>query len=407
MAILRPVATARDAERGVALLLGLLFTVIVAGICLTGTTYLRAHIQKNRTSWASKSQALQVARSGLAEAHSWLRRQTSQPVLTFAPQQDTGVVPPVLDTNDPDIGLVRDFKITGRIWARYEVWKQWAGDPDPTRLAWRQQHECLDVSTERGATTGGAIWQLRSIGYIYNRIDPAVPFNQAPNTVISSQVACNEYRRVVIRLPGNAAVNVDTGSTCQINLNGRILGGVGAGIYYATGTGTPSTGLAAENRVTGSPGLSTAVGYDASFEAVFGLTYDQIRAMATLVVTNPTNFPNPMPENGLVVIETGAPLTINAARPLMGTAIVVVIGNVTMSAGNYSNFNGLLYVDGNLTMNAPSVVKGSVICNGNLTMQGVGDFATVQYDAAVLTSLMGHVGNYSVTNSTMLPRSFR
>jgi Tfp pilus assembly protein PilX len=397
----------RQDERGIALLLGLLFTVIVTGICLTGTTYLKAHIQKNRTSWATKSQALQVARSGLAEAHSWLRRQTSQPVLTFAPVQDTAAVPPVLDTNDPDIGLVRDFKITGRIWARYEVWKDWAGDPDPTRLAWRQQHRCEDVSTERGAANAGAIWRLRSVGYIYNRVNPAVPFNQAPNSVIASQVATNEYRRVVIRLPGNAALNVDTGSTCQINLNGRVIGGTGAGIYYPSGTGTPSTGLAAENRVTGSPGLATAVAYDGSYEGVFGLSYDQIRAMATLVMTSTASWPNPMPENGLVVIDTGAPLVINSTRPLTGTAIVIVVGNVTMSAGSYSNFNGLLYVDGNLTMNAPSVVKGAVIASGSVAMQGIGDFATVQYDAAVLASLMTHVGNYSVTNTLMLPRTYR
>lgn len=396
-------ATTRSGERGVALIFALLFTMIVSGICLTGTLYLKAHIQKNRTSWATKSQALQVARSGLAEAHSWLRRQTSQPVLAFEPQLDTASTPQILDTIDQDIGLVREFKITGKIWARYEVWKQWDTDPDAARLAWRQQYECEDVSLQRGANAAGGIWRLRSVGYIYNRVNAAVPFNQLPNAVIASQVASNEYRRVVISLPGTGAVNVADGNNCHINTMGRIIGGTGAGIYYPAASGTPTTGPASANRVTGSPPLSTAVGYDDSYEAVFGMSYDEIRAMATLVVTNTANIPNPMPANGIVCIESNT-VQFDSAKPLNGTAIVIIKGHTTLLPGNNSNFNGLLYVEGNLTVRAPSLIKGSVICTGNMTVQGATEYATIQYDADVLNGLMSHVGNYSASNSTMLPR---
>lgn len=404
---LRTADASRDGQQGVALVLALMFTMIVSGICLTGTLLLKSHIQKNRTSWASKSQALQVARSGLAEAHSWLRRQTSQPVLAFAPQLDTSVVPQILDTNEPDIGLVREFKITGAIYARYEVWKNWDADPDPDRLAWRQQFECEDISDQRGGSSAGAIWRLRSIGYIYNRIDPSVPFDQSPNSVIASQVATNEFRRVVISLPGTGAVNVADGNSCHINTNGRIVGGTGAGIYYPAGSGTPTTGPAAAARVTGSPGLATAVAYNDSYESVFGMSFDQLRAMATLVVTNAANFPSPMPENGLVIIDAGATMTVSSTKPLLGTAIVIVVGNLVMNDGNNANFNGLLYVDGNFTLRAPSMLKGSVICTGNMTVQGVGDYATIQYDADVLNGLMTHVGNYSTANTLGLPRLAR
>jgi hypothetical protein len=400
-------ASRRD-ERGIALILALLFTMIVSGICLTGTLYLKSHIQKNRTSWASKSQALQVARSGLAEAHSWLRRQTSQPVLAFEPDLDTSSTPQVLDTIEPDVGLVREFKITGRIYARYEVWKEWDADPDAARLAWRQQFECEDVSMERGANAMGAIWRLRSVGYIYNRVNPAVAFDQAPNSVIASQVANNEYRRVVINLPGTGAVNVADGNNCHINTMGRIIGGSGAGIYYPFGTGTPTTGPGV-TRVTGTPQLATAnpaSTYDDSFEGVFGMSYDEIRAMATLVITNTANIPNPMPEGGIVCIEAGT-VQFNSTLPLMGTAIVIIKGNTMLLPGNNSNFNGLLYVEGNLTVRSPSLIRGSVICTGNMTVQGAADYATIQYDADILSSLMSTVGNYSVANTTMLPRNFR
>lgn len=381
----------------------MLFTIIVSGLTVTGTLLLRAHLQKNRTSFAAKSQALQVARSGLAEGLNWLRRQTSQPVLAFAPQLNTGATPQVLDTIDPNIGLVREFKITGKTWARYEVWKDWPGDPVPARLAWRQQYRCEDISSPRAQMGAGAVWRLRSIGYIYDRVDGNVAFNQAPNSVIASQVAVNEVRRMVIGLPGQAAVNVGDGNSCHINTKGRIIGGTGAGIYYPAGTGTPTTGPAGENRVTGTPRLSTAVTYDDSYEAVFGVSFEELKSMATLVVTNAVDFPSPMPAMGLVVIDCGT-LQINAT-PLSGTAIVVVRGNVMMNPGNNSNFSGLLYVEGNLTVRDPSEIRGSVICTGNMTVQGAGDFATITFDAGVLNALMTQVGNYRPGSTTWLPRT--
>jgi hypothetical protein len=398
------VAPPRAQERGIALIFALLFTIIVGGICVTGTLFIRAHIQLNRTAWAAKSQALQIARSGLAEAHSWLRRQTSQPVLAFAPVLDTSSTPQVLDTIDSEIGLVREFRITGKIYARYEVWKQWDTDPNPVRLAWRRQYQCDDVSMQRGANSMGSVWRLRSVGYVYNRVDSAVPFDQLPNSVIASQVASNEYRRVVISLPGNGAINVGDGNSCHINTYGRVIGGTGAGIYYPAGSGTPTTGPASGNRVTGSPALATAVNYNDSYQAVFGMSYAELRAMATIVVTDMAAFPSPVPENSIVIIDAGSNVNIGPPKPLVGNAIVVVKGHLTMNDGCNANFSGLLYVEGNMSMRAPSLIKGSVICTGDLTLQGASDYATIQYDAGVLSNLLNHVGNYTAANSPLLPR---
>lgn len=402
-------AAPRTEERGVALILALMFTMIVAGICLTGTTLLRSHIQKNRTSWASKSQALQVARSGLAEAHSWLRRQTSQPVTAFAPLLNTSSSPQVLDTIDPTIGLVREFRVTEKIFARYEVWKRWDADPDAERRAWRQQFQCEDVSSLRGAAAAGTVWQLRSVGYIYEQFDPDVPFDQAPNKVIASQVASNEYRRLVFTLPGNAAINVGDGNACHVNTNGRIIGGSAAGIFYPTGSGTPTTGPNNAQRVTGTPRLATSNNYDDSYEAVFGVSYEQLRAMATLVITNTSSLPSPMPENGIVVIESNNTVGFDAAKPLRGTALVIVKANTLVQQGSNSDFNGLLYVDGNLTVREVSTIRGSVVCTGNVTVQGSGtnQYATIQYDGNVLNQLLGRIGNYTTANATLLPRAAR
>ena len=149
-----------------------------------------------------------------------------------------------------------------------------------------------------------------------------------------------------------------------------------------------------------------AVTYDDSYEAVFGMSYAELRAMATLVVTNAANFPSPMPENGIVCVECGT-INVGPPKPLLGTAIVIVKGNLVMNNGNYCNFNGLLYVEGNMTLRAPSIIRGSVICTGNLTVQGATEYATIQYDADVLNGLMSHTGNYATANSMLLPRVAR
>ena len=141
--------------------MALMFTTVVVGVVVTGTLTLKSQITTNRTLFITNYQAVMAARSGLTEALSWLRRQTSQPVTQFAPILAEGAIPPVLDTEDPGIGLVRDFQISGSLWARYEVWKEWASDPNPDRLAWRQQFQCEDISEPKAGRDPGAAWRLR------------------------------------------------------------------------------------------------------------------------------------------------------------------------------------------------------------------------------------------------------
>src|SRR5690606_18676464 len=150
--------------RGIAFVLGFFFAIIVAGLVATGTLVLSSTRTRTEVNFRLHGQAAQFARAGLTEALGWFRRQTTQPVTVFAPVLDTTVTPPVLDTMDPDVGIVREFEIAGVIWGRYEVWKAWAGDPDPERLAWRQQVQVEDISAERGIAGAGNVWRVRSVG---------------------------------------------------------------------------------------------------------------------------------------------------------------------------------------------------------------------------------------------------
>ena len=396
----------RDNERGTALILALMFTTVVVGIVTTGTLTLKSQISNNRTLFITNYQAVMAARSGLTEGLSWLRRQTSQPVTTFAPQRDEVAVPAVLDTEDPDIGLVRDFSISGNLWARYEVWKEWPTDPNAERLAWREQFDCADVSAAKVGGSPGSAWRLRSVGYVYRQMDENAAFNEDPNIVLATEFAETDVLRAVINLPGQAAINVNDGNSCYINANGRVNGGAAAGIYFPLGSGTPTVGASGDQRVIGTPGLAAGTTYEDSYKAVFGLTYAELSSMADQVITTAANFPSPLPDNSFIVGDMSS-IEFDLGNPLQGSGLVIIRGNVSLQTGNNSLFSGLLYVEGNLTIHAPCELNGSVICTGDLTVQGSVDYATINYDENALSALMNNFGNYRHANALFMPRRNR
>lgn len=385
-------------QQGLALVSAIWLTIVVMGVVSTGVIILQSHRSQTKIAFAQNGQALQIARSGLTEARSWLRRQTSQPVTDFQPLLNPQANPPVLDTIEPDIGIVREFKVSGETWARYEVWKEWDSDPNSARLALRQQFACEDISTLRSASGSGAIWKLRCMGYIYHRADATAAFDTQPNYIIAKELLEVEVQRLMLQLPGQSAVNVGDGNDCHVNTNGRIRGGsTAAGIYYPAGSGTPTTGPRRQQRVRGTPRLATAATYDDSYEAVFSLPLAQLRGMASMVLTDLSTFPNPVPEGSIIIVERSS-ITFNSAMPLRGNGLVILIGNVSISPGSNSNFSGFLFVDGNLSMRAPAEIRGAVLVRGNMTLQGSNDFATIWYDETVLNTLRASFGSYNIAS---------
>ena len=402
---MRPIVHAhspdRSDERGVALILAILFTIIVVGITTTGAMVLRSHQMKTQTNFISHGQSVQFSRSGLIEALGWMRKQTSQPVTDFEPALNTTASPPVLDTIDPEIGIVREFEITNSIWGRYEVWKEWAGDPDAARQAWRQQMQTADISDLRGNLSPGSVWRVRSIGYVYRRVDGDVPFNQAPNQVLGQELTEIEARRLALQPPGQSALCARTGSTVQIRTRGRIVGGsLGAGIYYLQGTGAPSiSGTGAS--VAGTPSTSAATSYNDGFESVFGVSQSELTAMADYVVGNAIDFPSPVPMNTVVLSTVG--MNFTAAQPLSGTGVVAIVGNTTVGQGSYSAFSGLLYVQGNLVVREPCEIQGAVVVTGTVIVEGSSDFVTLTYDDSILANLRQAIGTYRLSSAMSRP----
>jgi len=381
----------RDRERGLALILGILFTIVVSGIVISGTMLLRAHRQKTETAFHLHGQAAQFARAGLIEALGWFRKQTSQPVLAFAPVLDTTSTPKVLDTLEPDIGLVREFQISGATWGRYEVWKQWDADPQPERLAWRQQIQVEDVSLARGANSAGSVWRLRCIGYVFHQADPGVSFDTPPNRVVSQDTLETEVRRMTFTPPGAATLCVDDLS--NLTIDGRVnVQGNGVGACYGA-TGSPTY----LNSPTVVGGWSTGI-YDSSYESVFGLGEDDLRSLADDRVTVDADFPNPLPRNTFYFVDVPA-LNFTDARPLRGTALVVVKGDVVFQSASKSFFSGMLYVDGDVTIDDPAELNGTIVCNGTVTIQGAPDWIFLTHDSGVLDALRLEIGQYRLSSA--------
>ena len=386
-------------ERGGVLILALFIMIFAVGVVVSGSMTIRSNKSRTDTSFMLTGQAAEFARSGLTETINWFRRQPGQPVLTFAPQLDGAADPPILDTEDPDIGLVREFRVSGNIYGRYEVWKPWAGDPDTNRMAWRQQLQIEDVSIRRGRGTTGTSWRLKCTGFVFVKRDKTKSFREYPNYVIARETLESEMSRLAFALPGQAAICARNGSAVSIQKNARVDGGsVGAGVYYPNTTGVPVVGIGGS--LKGTPPSAPSAYYDDSIRYVFGVSQEGLNSMANLFITDEAAFPAPIQPGSLTILDIpGKAIHFTATRPLDGYGIVLIHGDVIIDPGSNSFFSGLLYVDGNLTVNAPCVMRGAVITTGSFLAQGIGDFVDVVYDDWIINFMQTTMANYRTSRA--------
>jgi len=168
----------------------------------------------------------------------------------------------------------------------------------------------------------------------------------------------------------------------------------------ASGIGTaypPSTGTAkGTGTISGNPAQNTTNGSFA-LEDVFGVTQNELLAMADLVVADENDLPNPLPDMALIVVRGNA--TFNPTRKLAGSGILVVLGNLICNPNSDTYYSGLIWVGGTFTISPPSIINGSVIVNGNVQVSGGSDVAEINYDAAMLDQVRLQMGNYLFSRS--------
>lgn len=375
-------------EGGFALLIVLFMSIIIVGVTFSGHARMEAIRRKSEAGFRLHAQASQFARSGITECLSWFKKQTTQPVLTFAPVLDTGVVPPRNETDDPDIGLVRDFRITGNVWGRYEIYKPWDADPDSSRLAFRKRVQIRDISLESGQPVTGIVWRIACIGIVYRRNDGTKKPDQWPNTVIAKDVLETEFHRTLsLTPPGKAALCAARGDLVTLGNRARVLGGKdGAGLYYPQSSGSPI--LRKGSTLQGMPAQALTSAYSGTPQSVLGVSIDELKLLADIVAGSMEEIPDTIPPGGVVVIQNTLPVLVDNKKPLRGRGIVLFdTPYVYFSQGNLSDFYGLVYFTGQALMDAPTRITGAVVTQGPFTMQGTGDFSNLDYDETVLNDL--------------------
>jgi len=388
--------------------------LLLAGIIVAGSDEAMSARTSAHATASNPARAREIASAGLADALSWFRRQRAQPVAVFAPARDLAADPAVNETDDPSIGLVREYEIAPSLWARYEVRLGRAAetytDTNANGLfdegepfddvdgdgAWDRAAGTRDVSALRGEVAVGTVWVIESHGFIFARPDGAQPLGEGPNTRLARVSIGTEIRRMAIAPPSAAAICAARGDDVVLGNRARIRGGAGAGVAFAEGTGTPTR--AGGSEVSGSPSVTSVPGYDGSLKAIFGLNLTQLKAMADLSTSDAGVLPGDLGEFTLTVVEDD--VVFDAAHPLRGTGVVVVQGSCSIASGSNSFFNGLLWVRDDLSILAPVYLRGLCVAEGEVDVRGTGgDYSELDYDDKIIDDLLVRMGRYRRSKS--------
>jgi hypothetical protein len=255
---------------------------------------------------------------------------------------------------------------------------------------------------------------------VYVRNNPSVAYDVAPNRVLSRAKLRTEIQRLSLNLPAASAVSVSRGGGVSLTSTAiRIRGGTKSALMYQAGSGTPSgaavTPTPPNAQVTGtSPVMQagiTAAPSRFTIPYIFGVTQNELETMADFKVSSVASLPATLPSASLIVLrdpsDSNATFEFTQTRPLTGTGVLVVFGNLTLKANSNSSFNGVIYVDGSYLQEAPSSVTGSVVVNDTSTrtfrMSGAGERSEIRYDANVIDFIEQRMGQYRITRSAYAP----
>ena len=354
-----------------------------------------------------QGQAANAAEAGLVDALSWFRKQAAV-VTTFQPIVNAAASPPINDSEDASIGIVRTYQVSapGRLMGRYEVR---IGVP-LTSTAPNAGSGVLDVTTQKGRTGPGSVWQLESVGTIWVQNDPSLPnssYNQSPNTILSQQTFRTEIQRMSLNLPEAAALFSVNCNNVTIDNKTKIQGGAGIGVACRPDPGG-GAGITNNGVITGAQGIKQNSVALYSIPSVFSVSQQELTGLADVNVTQTTDLPFPLPAMSLIVINGdaifGPKSVIPPITPLTGSGILVVFGNLTIQSDPNNVWNGVIYVTGNLNINEPMAVSGSIIAANSsgaasIAVNSSSDISEVDYSSAMISQINAQMGVYRFSRS--------
>lgn len=386
-------ATKRKNDTGSSILLALFVVLLGSSMIIVGLTLLMTTRDAIVHELHLKGQATSVAEAGLTDALYWFRRQETQPVVAFAPILDPSNN--IYDTDDPEIGIVREFEISPQtdLFGRYEVMKVDPVTGDPV---------VQDISDQRVADAGpaaGTAWYLESRGMVFEKNDPTKAFNEPPNRVIRRVTLAREIRRLPIAPTAAAALISDVGHVI-IETGGRLRGFDGLALVWdKEGGGTTRTnrGEVDGGRAWASVFSGEADDFSTLVTRVFATTPEELQNMSDIYATSVDELPSRLPDLGIIYIDGDA--TFTSAAPLFGGGALVVNGNLTLSDNSSSYYSGLVVVNGNYTQRSPSLVSGSVIVLGDSDVRGGMEMSEIIYEDDILSVVRQKLGQYRFSRS--------
>lgn len=431
----------------------LLYTVValflLAALILAGTNRIEALEGTTKVGFAVDGQARQVAKSGLLHAHAWLRNQPQQPVTAFTPARDLAADPPIDETDDPAVGLVRSFQIAPGLWGRYTV-RRGADDESFTDMdgdGVYDEGEPIDDADKNGRRTlaygardvsarygqpPGTTWRMQSEGEIFARPRADLGLGQPPNRRLAATVLVADVRRAGVGLIPMAGLVTSEGEDTKIKSKVVIKSPV-LSVGYRKKTGAPQVhGKAKLEAPTPHAGLVSLAEGDAlpekgvrepiAVEEIFGADLEEMKVLADILRTIP---PKPskkepdiiVPDEATMVVtveptksrkEKGLPglLKLKSKMAVGGRGILIIDGDVEAEK-NRIDFEGLLFVTGKLTYKS-SHVRGMVVAAGETQIEGApyssgGRHWHIQHDPELVARLLGLAGDYYQSRAAWQP----
>jgi hypothetical protein len=270
-----------------------------------------------------------------------------------------------------------------------------------------------DITGQRyfnGVQTGqGYAWYIGSRGYIYKASNPWFTCNGATSTfnihnVIARSLVSTEMRRLTLNTPTSAVliINQPSAKDATINQHGTISGNgqTTAGIMYTNDGVNPlyqvnggSVTQYGANLTFAVPPASGTVTY------VLGVSTADLKLMANYVVTNVNQLPNPLPSLCLTYIIGNA--EFGSSNQLFSNGILFVDGNLTLDSGAYCCYQGLIYCTGTVTVNDSNIISGCVICsNLYVGKSGASESSQITYSKSFLSTVRQVVCQYREMKST-------
>lgn len=406
---------ARKSEEGSVLVWALLFVVITSGMVISHSLRLSAQRRDLDALFDRKVLARTVAGSGVVDALSWFREQPTQPVNSFAPLYDPAADPPLLDTIDPSLGLVREFEIRGNLWGRYEL----------------RSSDTQDISAERGIPGTGKAWGLQVRSYVYRLVDPNQPFDQAPNRLVASDTVATEFCSLGLSLPAIAPISAQDPESVEFYRNVIINGGTQPGVVHGDGPtdnldySDPTVTALPDDidfvtavsptpiRVSVDPILSplaTVIGNPPKLRAptlnidlkrIFGVRSDELRAFSDVIATDVNEIENLSGSVRLVFV----PGDLTASEGFQVDGSVIVINgslSVPMNA-EQTRIRGIVYVEGDAKIAGNFLLEGSIIAKHRLVLGDPdgGPPVEINYSAPLVQRLQTRLREYRMRRGSL------